>query len=773
MDVVTRQRGPMELLGDADRPVTGPYRLVAELGRGGMGRVLLGATPDGRLAAVKVMRSEFVEDDGFRVRFRREVGASRRVSGVYTAAVVDADADAPLPWLASVFVPGPTLREVVETTAPLPTEGVVRLAAGLAAALTEIHRAGLVHRDLKPSNVLLAADGPRVIDFGIARATDSEGGTEITGTGRLVGSPPFMSPEQAEGRELTPASDVFSLGAVLVHACTGRSPFAGPSTPQTLYNVVHAAPDLARLPDRMRGHVARCLAKDPSRRPAPDEILELLGRIPPSARPWPDAVHALIDAQHAEIARVLALSQDLGVPVESRTTPAAGGSPDRPEDPPPAPRRPDLLPGSATAELPTQTAAPAARTAPPSGASTARAADGQSDRPGRRVPSRRALLLGALGAGAAVAVPLTVDRLSGPSAAGRSGADPSPSTSPPPTASTSPSQSESPTGPEQTSRFVLSEKWPTWLTVARFSRDGKLIAVGDRDGGIVLRHSPTLEIAAVLSGPGDTGIDNITGDLAFSPDGRLLASVDAYASITLWDVVARKKTGTLQGDASQKRTPTVNCLLFSPDGRTLAFSANRTITLWRVASRERTAILAAPPDADAEYPAAEHVESVGFTRDGRTLVFSTGVGKLRYWDIRKGKVTAMLRGPDSDIAVSPDGHVLAAAGVGEVKLWHAESRTEIETLSLPGRTVCAVAFSPDGTSLAAVAHGGEVEVWSTSTWNPVRRFDPERVEGATESLKGARRDWTTPDSLSFSPDGAYLAEPLDDRLVLWKLTSRT
>jgi serine/threonine protein kinase len=301
-------------LGEADPREVGRYRMLAELGRGGMGRVLLGAGPDGRLVAVKLVRAQLVEDDDFRERFRREVTASRKVSGAYTAAVVDADANAATPWLASVFVPGPSLQDTVKATGPLPAESVSRLAAGLAAALADVHRAGLVHRDLKPSNVLLAVDGPRVIDFGIARAADSDGGSEITHTGWLIGSPGFMSPEQAEGREVTTASDVFSLGCVLFMACTGKGPFAGPSTPQTLYNVVHADPDLSAIPDRVRPIVERCLAKDPADRPEPTQLLaELAGEIAPAARPWSPAVHELIDRQHAEIAQLLEPREELTV----------------------------------------------------------------------------------------------------------------------------------------------------------------------------------------------------------------------------------------------------------------------------------------------------------------------------------------------------------------------------------------------------------------------------------------------------------------------------
>ncbi|GLW04379.1 protein kinase domain-containing protein [Streptomyces lavendulae] len=294
----------MKQLEGADPVKVGKYRTIAELGRGGMGRVLLSSAPDGRLVALKQVRSQFVEDDGFRARFRREVEASRRVSGAYTSAIIDADADAPEPWLTSEFVPGPSLQHAVATVGALPEESVLRMTAGLASALSDIHRVGLVHRDLKPSNVLLTDDGPRVIDFGIARAADSEEGSELTTTGWLVGSPGFMSPEQAQGAPLDSASDIFSLGTVLIMACTGTCPFTGPSLPQTLYNVVHTEPDLSGLPAKIRPIVARCLAKDPAARPSAAQLRESLGSLVPSPRPWPQEIHELIAEQQAEIERL-------------------------------------------------------------------------------------------------------------------------------------------------------------------------------------------------------------------------------------------------------------------------------------------------------------------------------------------------------------------------------------------------------------------------------------------------------------------------------------
>ncbi|WP_405959138.1 serine/threonine protein kinase [Streptomyces sp. NBC_00868] len=321
----------MRPLGASDPAVAGPYRLLAEIGRGGMGRVLLGAAPDGRLVAVKQVHARLADDDGFRVRFRREVAASRKVSGAYTAAVLDADAEAAAPWLASVFVAGPALGAAVESAGALPEETVRRLAAGLATALAEIHRAGLVHRDLKPDNVLLARDGVRVIDFGIARVARPGEVTELTRAGTVIGSPAFMSPEQAEGGELTPASDVFSLGSVLVMAATGRSPFVAPTVALTLYNVVHTEPDLLGLPPGLRGLVTRCLAKDPAARPSPAEILGLTGTA--DGTQWSHAVDRMAAAQQEEIDRLLR-------------------DPDSTARPADAPSGPDADPDAATATAP-------------------------------------------------------------------------------------------------------------------------------------------------------------------------------------------------------------------------------------------------------------------------------------------------------------------------------------------------------------------------------------------------------------------------------------
>ncbi|MFF2846150.1 serine/threonine-protein kinase [Streptomyces sp. NPDC058001] len=249
----------------------GGYTVERELGAGGMGTVYLARSRGGRAVAVKVARSELASDPHFRERFRIEVEAARSVGGFHTAPVVDADPTAPTPWLATAYVPGPTLAALLEAQGPM-DEGRLRLlGAALAEALAAIHGCGLVHRDLKPGNIIMAADGPRVVDFGIARALES---TRLTATGTAFGTPGFLAPEQAQGQEVGGAADVFALGAVLV-AATGGSAF-GAGTPMGLmYRSVHEPPDLAAVPDGLRPVLASCLAKAPEQRPTPGELLDL------------------------------------------------------------------------------------------------------------------------------------------------------------------------------------------------------------------------------------------------------------------------------------------------------------------------------------------------------------------------------------------------------------------------------------------------------------------------------------------------------------------
>ncbi|MEU6084752.1 protein kinase [Streptomyces sp. NPDC047108] len=266
----------MHPLGADDPRAIGPFRLLGRLGAGGMGRVYLGRSTGGRTVAVKVVHPHHAGEPEFRARFRREVESARRVGGDWTAPVLDADPEASLPWVATGYVAGPDLSRAVSDVGPLPAHTVRTLGAGLAEALAAVHALGLVHRDVKPSNVLLTVDGPRLIDFGIARATD--GTASLTSTGVSIGSPGYMSPEQILGHGVTSTSDVFSLGAVLAFAAAGEAPFPGDSSASLLYKVVHEEPELgAALTGDLRDLVIACLAKDAAARPAPRDVAERLG----------------------------------------------------------------------------------------------------------------------------------------------------------------------------------------------------------------------------------------------------------------------------------------------------------------------------------------------------------------------------------------------------------------------------------------------------------------------------------------------------------------
>ncbi|WP_406099050.1 protein kinase domain-containing protein [Streptomyces sp. NBC_01013] len=267
----------MSLRG-GDPAEIGGYPLEARLGSGGMGTVFLARTSSGRPIAIKLIHQQFAGDDEFRIRFRQEVAAARRVSGAFTAAVVDAATEADQPWMATTYIEGPTLAQRIAANGPLNGAELRMLAIGLAEALRDIHRVGVVHRDLKPSNVVLSPEGPRVIDFGISRAADQQ---TLTMTGRVIGTPPFMSPEQLQApRGVGPRSDVFSLGTLLVYAATGRGPFDADSPYMTAYQVVHEEPSLDAVPGALRTVVESCLGKEPEGRPSADELLVLLRDLP-------------------------------------------------------------------------------------------------------------------------------------------------------------------------------------------------------------------------------------------------------------------------------------------------------------------------------------------------------------------------------------------------------------------------------------------------------------------------------------------------------------
>jgi eukaryotic-like serine/threonine-protein kinase len=390
--------GQLRPLGDADPRQLGRFTVLGVLGEGGMGRVFLGRSPGGWAVAIKVIHAGLAADPAFRARFAHEVATARAVGGIYTASVVDADTAAERPWLAVEYVAGPSLADAVAAGGPLPLRAVLRLGLGLAEALQAIHAAGVVHRDLKPSNVLLAADGPRVIDFGIARAAEN---SSLTRTGTILGSAGFMAPEQITGDEVGPAADVFALGAVLTFAATGQGPFGEGRTEALAYRVVHAEPVLDSLAEPPRGMVARCLAKDPRQRPGPGQVITALAAIPAAGsgtgEGWlPEPVEQMVGQHQAVETAAMGIwsapptqpQRDDATPTMTSYPPAEAG-PAGPVSPPapPAARDPGRRPrvwilgavalGAvlavagfvAASRLSANTPAPSASTAPPVAAS--------------------------------------------------------------------------------------------------------------------------------------------------------------------------------------------------------------------------------------------------------------------------------------------------------------------------------------------------------------------------------------------------------------------
>jgi YVTN family beta-propeller protein len=700
----------MEGLQPGDPQRAGSYQLIGRLGSGGMGQVFLGRSAGGRPVAVKVIRADLAGNQDFRVRFRREVAAAREVSGLFTALVVDADLDGPVPWLATAYVAGPSLADAVAGHGPLPAGTVLALAAGLAEGLNAIHAVGLVHRDLKPSNVLLADDGPRVIDFGISRAAEA---SVLTHTGVVVGSPGFMSPEQAEGGEVGPPSDIFSLGAVLTFAATGDGPFGTGSTAALIYRVVHAPPGLEGLPARVRPLVERCLAKRPSDRPTAGELLEELGGAELSADWLPEQIIQ-------DLPRYAARDQARSAGADAGGSPGWGAtesavSPGTPAGNSGGP--PTAAPGPA-AQRPGQVSGPSPRVGPV-----------------RNRKRRLALTWGAGGfLAAAAAVVALVGIVGWPHSQGqvRQGPTASPTApSPHATASKSGGQSSGPARSVSVSPFVATTvpvgSTPLSAAVTPDGRHVYIVNAGSSNVSVIDTASNT--VTATIPVPG-------AGRVAISPDGR-------YAYVT----ACPNSCNNVQGDVSviDTATNTVTAILtvgsgpfgvaISPDGR-YAYVTDRNseaVSVIDTASRTVTATV----------PVGVFPTSVAVSPDGREVYVTNATSNtVSVIDTASNTVSATIpagAGADFSVAVAPDGRYAYVTDLaGTVYVIDTGSNTVITTVSV-GAHSFAVAFTPDGRyAYVTDAESNTVSVISTASNVVIATFPA-----------------VNPDGVAFTPDGLH------------------
>jgi Protein kinase domain/WD domain, G-beta repeat len=784
----------MDALQPGDPGGVGGYRLVGRLGAGGMGQVFLGVSPGGRRVAVKLIHPAHAGTAQFRERFAREIEAARRVGGFHTASVVDADPHADPPWMVTAFIEGPSLQEDVDRGGPLPPDGVRALGAGLAEGLAAIHACGLVHRDLKPGNVILAADGPRIIDFGIARAIGAT--TGLTSTGVVVGTLTYMSPEQIRGDPVGPASDVFALGSVLAFAGTGREPFGNDSAATVMFRIFTEPPALAGLGDeRLRQVIGGCLAKAPQDRPTVPQLLTALGG-PAAAPPAPGGPVPAGAGMPAPgpgstgPGREPLLRSPAGAPgLTGReafrspgTAPAAGAPQAGPPagawttSPPPSGVRPTGAPpaGAWTTGAPPGGARPAgpspggARPAgpPPGGARPAGPSPGGARPVGRRAArgvrrSRRkpaAIAAAATVIAAAIAVILVVSLntggtppasagsrqsaaagLRGPTAPPRSG---SASLTPTPTTSGS-SPTPSRTSPSATAAGVsdgparnLTWQLPSGAgpTSVAFSPDGKMLATGNNNTlPEDLWDASTGTLITSL-----TGARSDTNGIAFSPDGTLLAGAGDGGSAYLWNVASRTLTTSLDDSGSG--------VVFNSDGTLLGTGCGFSACVWRLSAHKLILNL----------HTASGINAVAFSPDGTLLAGAglTSIDAVFLWNMSNGDRVATLHDPGgegvTDVAFSPDGTLLAAANAsGSTFLWDVATDTLVATLTGPGvqtgpgaHWVNSVAFSPDGTLLAA-AQNHHVYLWDVAT----------HALAGTFTNTSSEQIW----SVAFRPDGKEIA----------------
>ncbi|MCL7381155.1 WD40 repeat domain-containing serine/threonine protein kinase [Streptomyces sp. 35G-GA-8] len=672
---------PVHPLGSGDPVTAGPYRLEGLLGAGGMGRVYLARTPAGSAVAVKVVHREYAADASFRKRFEQEVSAARRVQGLYTVPVVDADLGAGEPWLATAYVPGPALHDAVAARGPLAVEEVLALTAQVAEALQSIHAAGVIHRDLKPSNILLSADGPKVIDFGIARAADV---TSVTSTGMLAGTPGYMAPEYIRGESLTEAVDVFALGAIAAYAATARPAFGGTGH-SVLYRILEQAPDLDGCPEPVRTVAARCLAKDPAQRPGLADVIRLC-RTDGTHRPDP-----AVPPQRTVV--------DPAPDFHNAATAAAAA----------APQRQGPVPDAVTVPEPAQ---PVPLT----------------DMPQMSVPA----LVGAIGVLAVVAVLIAV-------LLPDNSTDKDTPTEMAPTAKLggytrgkgpdglafSPDGKTLATGSKdgkvrlwdvarRTIRATLAPRpapgdTEVSVTAVAFSPDGSLLAAGTGSSIVALWDvAQRRQVASITTD--EYGSDTLNS-VAFSPDGRLLATASVDGAY-LWNARTGpdlgKRVAVLDDDMQAKQVE------FSRDGKTLATvgyigdrsSSSQGVTqLWDVARHTMR----------EELVSAEEAYGVSYSADGKTIATAAKDRTVELWNASDGRLTGTVDEtigvPVQSVQYGPRDSTLAVFNGNEVNLWDTAANELKYRLVGNHWNVLHLAFSPDGTLVASASPDDVVYLW--------------------------------------------------------------
>jgi serine/threonine protein kinase/WD40 repeat protein len=659
----------------------GPFRLLGRLGEGGMGRVFLGASPGGRKVAIKVVHPRHANDPAFRRRFAHEVAAARQVGGFHAALVVDADPDADPPWMATAYIPGPSLADAIVQRGSLDEAGVRDLGAALAEGLGAIHACGIIHRDLKPGNVILADDGPRIIDFGIAKSADA---SSLTASNAVLGTLRYMSPEQLNGQKLTEQSDIFALGAILTYAATGHNPFDGATMPAIIAQILNNPPNLDPLTGELRDIISACLAREPGDRPSAADVLVRFNLLKPASELTPagpaEPVHTALQPREASQVRANDLPRAAARVSSPVSTIDAGLDAPRPAEP---------------------------RATPTRGA-----------RPLRRQPQHRRYRPSAImaAAGAVVAVGLAVALVVL-------------SDKPPATVSSA-------TGWVAETLFASTSRVASSVA---FGPNGTL-ATGDQSGHTYLWNTANSELAATLTDSASGGVFSV----AFGPGG-ILAAGENDGRTDLWNTATRTHTTPLSDISAQvvfsvafgpgrtlatdqihatdiwntatgklitrlidPGTGGVFSVAFGPGGILATADDNGHAYLWNTTARKIVATLTDPARAG--------VDSLAFGPNA-TLATGDKNGHTYVWNTTTGKIVATLADPAStgvdSVAFGPDGILATGDNNGHAYLWNTTTGKIVAALPDPASTgVDSVAFGPSGTVLATGDNNGHTYLWN-------------------------------------------------------------